>query len=45
MPHDKPLCVLNEITDFAFNVGTRDHITAYNSGAFWSQSKSKTGSS
>ena len=34
IPHDKPLHVLNEITDFAFIGGTRDYVTAYNSGAF-----------
>ena len=45
MPHGKVLCVLNEITDFAFKGGTRDYVTVYNSGAFWSQSKSKTGRS
>ena len=43
--HDKLLHVLNEITDFAFKGGTRDYVTVYNSGAFWSQSKSKTGRS
>ena len=45
IPHDKLLYVLNEITDFAFKGGTRDYVTVYNSGAFWSQSKSKTGRS
>ena len=39
---DKLLDVLNEITDFAFKGGTRDYVTVYNSGAFWSRSKSKT---
>ena len=42
IPHDKLLYVLNEITDFA---GARDYVTVYNSGAFWSRSKSKTGRS
>ena len=37
--------VLNEITDFAFKSGKRDYVTVYNSGAFWSQPKSKTGRS
>ena len=41
----KLLYVLNEITDFPFKGGTRDYVTVYNSGAFWSQSKSKTGKS
>ena len=45
IPHDKLLFVLNEITDFAFKGGTRDYFTVYNSGAFWSWSKSKTGRS
>ena len=36
IPHDKLLYVLNEITDFAFKGGTRDCVTVYNSGAFWS---------
>ena len=45
IPHDKPLCVLNEITDFAFKIGTRDFVAVYNSEAFWSRSKSKTGRS
>ena len=45
IPHDKLTYVLNEITDFAFKGGTRDYVTVYNSGAFWSQSKSKTGRS
>ena len=36
IPHDKLLFVLNEITDFAFKGGTRDYVTVYNSGAFWS---------
>ena len=45
IPQDKLLHVLNEITDFAFKGGTRDYITFYNSGAFWSRSKSKTGRS
>ena len=43
IPHDKLLYVLNKITDFAFKRGTRDYVTVYNSGAFWPQSKSKTG--
>ena len=43
IPHDKLLHVLNEITDFAFEGGTRVYVTVYNSGAFWSRSKSKTG--
>ena len=43
--HGKLLYVLNEITDFAFKCGTRDYVTIDNSGAFWSQSKSKTGRS
>ena len=42
IPHDKLLYVLNETTDFAFRGGTRDYVTVYNSGSFWSQSKSKT---
>ena len=37
--------VLNEITDFAFKCGTRDYVTVYNSGAFWSRHKIKTGRS
>ena len=45
IPHDKLLYVLNEITDFAFKGGARDYVTVYNSGAFWSRSKSKTGRS
>ena len=45
IPHDKLLYVLNEITDFAFKGRTRDYVTVYNLGAFWSQSKSKTGRS
>ena len=45
IPHDKLLYVLNEITDFAFKVGMGDYGTVYSSGAFWSQSKSKTGRS
>ena len=45
IPHGKVLCVLNEITDFAFKGGTRDYVTVYNSGAFWSRSKSQTGGS
>ena len=45
IPHDKLLYVLNEITDFAFNVGTGDYVTVYSSGAFWSRSNSKTGRS
>ena len=45
IPHDKLLCVLNEITDFAFKIGTRDFVAVYNSEAFWSRSKSKTGRS
>ena len=28
--------------DFVFEGGTRDYVTVYNSGAFWSRSKSKT---
>ena len=40
---------LNEITGFAYKVGERsgkrDYVTIYNSGPFWSQSKSKTGRS
>ena len=43
IPHDKLLYVLNEITDFAFKGGTRDYVTVYNSGAYRSQSISKTG--
>ena len=38
-------CVLNEITDFNFKGGPRDYDTVHNSGAFWSQLKSKTGGS
>ena len=45
IPHDKLLYVLNEITGFAFKGGTRDYVTVYNLGAFWSQSKSKNGRS
>ena len=45
MPHDKLLYVLNEIIDFAFKGGIRHFATVYNSGAFWSRSKSKTGRS
>ena len=37
--------VLNEITDFAFKGGKRDYVIVYNSGAFWSRPKSKTGRS
>ena len=42
IPHGKLLYVLYEITDFAFKDGTRDYVTAYNSGAFRSQFKNKT---
>ena len=35
IPHDKLLYVVNEMTDFASKVGTRDYVTVYNSGAFW----------
>ena len=45
IPHDRLLYVLNEITDFAFKGEIRDYVTVYNSGAFWSSSKSKTGRS
>ena len=45
IPHGKLLYVLNEITDFAFKGGTRSYVTVYNSGAFWSRSKNKTGRS
>ena len=45
IPHDKLLYVLNVITGFAFKDGTRDSVTVYNSWAFWSQSKCKTGTS
>ena len=31
------------MTDFALEGGTRDYVTIYNSGAFWSKFKSKTG--
>ena len=41
IPDDKLLYVLNEITDFAFKGGTEDYLSVYNSGAFFSQSKSK----
>ena len=41
IPHDKLLCVLNKMTDFAFTGGTRDYVTVYSSVAFWSRSKSK----
>ena len=41
-PQDKLPYVLNEITDFVFKGGTRDYVTFYNSGASWSQSKTKT---
>ena len=43
IPHEKLLHVLNEITDFAFKGGIRDEVTVYNSRAFWSRFKSKTG--
>ena len=43
IPHGKLLYVLNELTDFALEGGTRDYVTIYNSGAFWSKFKSKTG--
>ena len=43
IPHDKILYDLNEITDFAFKGGAGNYVTVYNSGAFWWQSKSKTG--
>ena len=43
--HDKLLDVWYEIIDFAFKGGRKDSVTVYNSGAFWSRSKSKTGSS
>ena len=43
--HDKLLYVWYAITDFTFKGGIRDSVTVYNSGAFWSRSKSKTGSS
>ena len=39
IPHDKLLCVLNEIR------GIRDYVTFYNSGAFCSPWKRKTGRS
>ena len=42
IPHDKEIHVLNKITDFAFKGATRDYVTVYNSGAFWSKFKSKT---
>ena len=42
IPHGKLLYVLNEITDIAFKGGSKDYIV-YTSGAFWLQSKSKTG--
>ena len=45
IPHDKLLYILNEITDFAFKGGTKDYITDFNSVAFWSMPKSKTGRS
>ena len=45
IPHDKLLYVLNEITYFACEGGTRDYVTVYNSGAFRSRSKRKTGRS
>ena len=45
IPYDKLRHVLNEITDFAFKGGIRDYVTVYNSGTFWSRSKSKTGRS
>ena len=34
IPHDKLLCVLNKMNDFAFTGGTRDHVTVYSSVAF-----------
>ena len=33
------------MTKVTFKGGTRDQVTIYNSGAFWSRSKSKTGRS
>ena len=45
IPYDKLLYVFNEITDFAFKGGARDYVTVFNSGAFWSWFKSKTGRS
>ena len=42
IPQDKLLYALNETTDLAFKGGTRDYVTVYNSGAFWSRSKSQT---
>ena len=45
IPFDKLLYVLNKITDFAFKGRTRDYVTVYNSGAFWSWSKSEAGRS
>ena len=44
--HDKPLHILNETTDFTLKGwGSRDYVTVYSSGAFWSESKSKAGRS
>ena len=40
--YDKPLHILNEITDFAFKDGTRDYVTVYISGVSWSRLKSNT---
>ena len=45
IPNEKLLYILNEITYFAFKGGRRDYLTVYNSGAFRSRSKSKTGRS
>ena len=45
IPYDKLLYVFNEIIDFAFKGGARDYVTVFNSGAFWSWFKSKTGRS
>ena len=39
IPHGKLLFVLNEITEF----GTKNYVTVYSLGAFWSRSKSKAG--
>ena len=41
--HRKVLYVLSDITEFACSGGTKDYVTVYNSGVFWSHSKSKTG--
>ena len=41
LTHYKLLYVLNEVIGFAFKGGAKDFVIVYNSGAFWSWSKSK----